>query len=123
MKKRVFFCIILLLLALVFVCFHNNIIEIANAIYLELQKAAAKGEDVNKFILSILTIGAFFIIVLAVLIFMLLPHPKAGLFSGFIFFLLFSVFVLAILIQVYKKEIANYLKSTYQPETHVTETK
>lgn len=114
MKKSVVFCIILLLLTLVFICFYDNIIEDANTIYLKLQKAAAEGQDVTKLILSILTIGTFFIIVLAVLIFILSSNPKPSLLFGFLFFLLFGNFILVTLTRVYQKEITDYLKVSYQ---------
>ena len=123
MKKSVVFCIILLLLASVFICFYDNIIEGVNAIYLELQKAAAEGQNVTKLILSTLAIGIFIILVLAVLIFVLSPNPKVGLFFNFVFFLIFSYFILVTLTLVYQKEITDYLKSTYQSEVHTTETK
>ena len=106
-----------------FICFYDNIIEGVNAIYLELQKAAAEGQNVTKLILSTLAIGIFIILVLAVLIFVLSPNPKVGLFFNFVFFLIFSYFILVTLTLVYQKEITDYLKSTYQSEVHTTETK
>ena len=125
MRKEFIFIVVkvLLLCAIAFFLYQGNVVQLIKEGYLEIQKAAYEGKDVQSIISSLLIIGSLFFVFLTVLLFVFSPHFKTGLFFFFLFFLLLLTTTLLILNIVFKEKIADYLKTTYQPEQTVLEVK
>ena len=99
----------------------DSVIELLKTGYVEVQKEAYEGKDIQEYILLPLALVASFGFMLLVLLFMLSTHPNVGLFVTSVFGWLLITLTLSALNTFYKDEIANYLKTTYQVEQNVSE--